>query len=47
MSADARRVIDTTLIVTREQTDEAKVKRYRAMLREGSTPPPLAVLPYA
>ena len=30
----------------REQADSAKVERYRQMLRAGSQPPPLAIMPY-
>ena len=38
--------LDTRALVTRETPDPAKVARYRAALRAGSTPPPLAVMRY-
>lgn len=39
-------LIPIDALVVRERPDPAKVARYRAMLREGSTPPPIAVMPY-
>jgi hypothetical protein len=40
-------VIDTATLVTREAPNAAKVARFQEMLRDGRTPPPIAVMPCA
>ena len=39
--------IDTATLVMREQPVAAKVARFQAMLRTGSCPPPIAIIPLA
>ena len=47
MIADDDVIVDTATLVMREQPIAAKVERFRQMLRDGQTPPPISIMPLA